>query len=122
MIEYLAHNSHQVNKLHFALLSAAFIFPSFALADTSSIILPTATGTYSEWKPNTAVANWTTVDESSCNGATDYVATSTTAKRDSYSISLSSIPNNSVISAIAVTPCASRATTGTGSSVLNVFY
>lgn len=91
-------------------------------AATSPSLIPTATGTYSEWTPNTGVTHYTTVDETPCNGLTDYVATSTLAKRDSYAIVLSSIPNNSVITAIAIAPCASRATTGTGSSVLNVFY
>lgn len=105
------------------LCCVAFLaLPIFAQAAASPLMLPTATGTYNEWTPNSGTTHYTAVDETTCNGTTDYVATSTIGKRDSYSIALSSIPNNALITNIAIVPCASRASTGSGSSVLNVFY
>lgn len=109
-------------KKLFLLCTALFTLPLLSQAATSPIILPTAAGTYNEWTPKSGTTHYTAVDETPCNGTTDYVATSTIGKRDSYTVALSAIPNNALITAIAIAPCASRATTGTGSSVLNVFY
>ena len=97
--------------------------PSLAsAASTTSPLYPTATGTLSQWKANTAVPNWSTVDEASCNGVTDYASSTTVGKRDSYSISLSSIPDSAMITSIFLVPCASRDQTGVGSTQLDVFY
>ena len=89
-------------------------------ASTTALILPTGSGTYSSWTPSTGVTHYTLVDESSCNGATDYVSTNTLNNRDSYSISLSSIPDGSKITGVSVTPCASRDTNK--SSTMAAFY
>ncbi len=95
-----------------------------ALAVTTGNILPSADGAYLQWrtKPATSTTHYTLIDESSCNGTTDYNFTNTTSNRDSYKTSTSSIPDNVVISSITITPCASRNIAGNGSSALNVFY
>jgi hypothetical protein len=104
------------------ILFAAMFAPSLASAATTPIILPSATGTYSQWTPSTGSTHYTMVDESACNGTTDYVTTSTTGQRDAFVALLSSIPDNSTITNIAIVPCASRASGGGGSATLNVFY
>lgn len=92
---------------------------STALAYSLSV-LPTSSGTYSSWSPSTGTVHYTLVDESSCNGTGDYVSTTAAGNRDSYAVSLASIPDGSVITSIAISPCASRNSNKT--SVMNVFY
>ena len=94
----------------------------FVFATSSSILRPSSEGTYLQWKPSVGTTHYTTVDETTCNGNTDYVATTTVGSRDSYGISLVSIPNGSTITDIAITPCASRHQSGSGSAVMDVFY
>ncbi|MBZ5722929.1 MAG: hypothetical protein LAO03_21520 [Acidobacteriia bacterium] len=101
---------------------AAFGFVThFASASTTGILVPTYEGYYKEWKPSTGSTHYTLVDETPCN-STDYNATTTIAKRDSYGISLSTVGNGAYISQIDIQPCASRQTTGTGTATSNVFY
>jgi len=88
----------------------------------SSTRYPTTDGTYRQWTPSTGATHYTLVDESACNGTTDYVRTSTTGQRDSYGVSLGSISDGATISTIAITPCASRNSSGSGSATLDVFY
>ncbi len=93
-----------------------------ALADTTAALLPTAEGSNLAWTPSTGTTHFTLVDEAACNGVTDYVSVNTVGTRDSYQVSLASVPANATITAIAITPCASRNVTGSGSSTMNVFY
>ena len=93
-----------------------------AHAATTAPLLPSGEGANLAWTPSTGTVHFTTVDESPCNGATDYVSTNTVGGRDSYQVSVTSVPTGATITGIAVTPCASRNGTGSGSSVLNVFY
>lgn len=104
------------------LLGAVFAFSYFASADVTGSLLPSSDGNYLQWTPKTGSTHYTMVDESSCNGTTDYNRTTTVGKRDSYGISLSSVPNGATITAIEITPCASRHQTGNGSATMNVFY
>ena len=108
-----------MNKKYLGLLSLGLV--SVALAATTATLLPTAEGTYLQWTPKSGSTHYTMVDETSCNGTTDYVATTVTGNRDSYQVSLSSIPDGATITNIAVTPCASK-NKSSGSSVMNVFY
>jgi len=62
------------------------------------------------------------VDELSCNGTTDYNYTNTVGNRDSYGVNLASVPDGSTVTAIEITPCASRNQNGNGSATMNVFY
>lgn len=62
------------------------------------------------------------VDESSCDANTSFNRETTVGGRDSYGVSLSSIPNGSTITKIDVTPCASKNTSGGVNTTLNVFY
>lgn len=48
-------------------------------------LLPTGPGDLTQWTPNTAVANWTAVDENPANSA-DYVTAATTGLRDLYAM------------------------------------
>jgi hypothetical protein len=102
-----------------AILLSVSLFTAYA---STVSILPTADGTYTAWTPKTGVTHYTMVDEATCNGTTDYVSTNTVGARDSYVTSLASIPNGSTITAIALTPCASRNSTGAATGILNVFY
>ncbi len=94
---------------------------AIAFASTTASIVPTGAGNYSAWTPSTGTTHYTLVDESSCNGTTDYVSTTGAGNRDSYSVSLASVPNGASITGISITPCASKdATSGTAN--MSVFY
>jgi len=104
-------------------------FSKIAVADTTGNLLPIADGTNRQWTTNdnasSTTPHYTYVDESLCNGTTDFVYTNNTNTRDSYLLNLSSIPDGSYISSISITPCASvnTATTSTApSSTIVVFY
>ena len=88
-------------------LVTSFLLSAVAtvIAASTSSLLPTGEGTYLQWTPKSGSTHYTMVDESSCNGTTDYVSTTVTGSRDSYQVSLSSIPDGSTITNIAVTPC-----------------
>src|SRR3989344_266806 len=92
------------------------------LADVTCALLPVSDGAYLQWTPKTGTTHYTMVDESSCNGTTDYNSTNTVGNRDSYGVSLASVPNGSTITAIEITPFASRTKTGRDSATMNVFY
>ena len=47
-------------------------------------LFPNGAGNYSQWTPSSAVANYTTVDETTPNDDTDYNASSTAGQLDSY--------------------------------------
>lgn len=101
------------------------LFVQSADAAGTGSLMPSADGTYTNWSLSAGGSHYVLVDESSCNGTTDYVRTTTVGDRDSYAVSLASIPNGSTITAIGVTPCASRDLSGGGknaSSKLDVFY
>jgi hypothetical protein len=96
---------------------------SYLEAATTGALLPSGDGTYAAWTPSTGSTHYTLVDETTCNGVTDYVSTLTVGNRDSFAVSLAAVPNGATITQISLTPCASRASTGGGgSATLNVFY
>lgn len=102
---------------------ALFIGSTFtANAAVTGTLLPTSDGTYTAWTPSAGVTHFTLVDEAPCNGTTDYVWTKGAGNRDSFGVSLSSVPLGATITNISIVPCASRDANGGGSSVLNVFY
>lgn len=104
------------------LLSAVFAFAYLAFADGTGTLLPSSDGAYLQWTPKTGSTHYTMVDESSCNGTTDYNSTNTVGNRDSYGVNLSSIPDGATITAIEIAPCASRHQNGNGSATMDVFY
>lgn len=107
------------------LFISTLVFAHIILADTTGDILPSGDGNYTAWTPSSGATHYTMVDEATCNGKTDYNYTDTTGDRDSYVASLSSVSNGSTITAIEITPCASRNKNGGGpgaSAVLDVFY
>ncbi len=87
-----------------------------------STLLPTGAGTYADWTPSTGITHYTLVDETTCNGVTDYVRTTTVGHRDSFAVSLASIPDGSRITRIDVKPCASRQTGGGAAPIMKLFY
>jgi hypothetical protein len=104
-----------------ALLLVLVTFTAYGAV--TGTILPTSGGTYTSWTPNAGVTHYTQVDESTCNGNTDYVSETTVGERDSFGISLAGVPNGATITNIQLTPCASRNSGGGGgSATLNVFY
>ncbi len=105
-----------------ALIGAFSLTTGISFAATTATLLPAGEGTNLAWTPSTGSTHYTMVDESSCNGTADYVSETTVGDRDSYTVSLATIPNNAVITNIALTPCASRNSGGGGSATLNVFY
>lgn len=100
----------------------SFLASGVAFAAVTGDLLPVSDGNYSQWTPSTGSTHATLVDESSCNGKTDYVSTSTTNNRDSYGLDLSSIPNGATITQIDLTPCASKNANGGSNSTGKVFY
>jgi hypothetical protein len=98
------------------------LIPVLALADMSAWTPPSSNGTYLQWTPSSGTAHAALIDESPCNGATDYVSTTTAGNRDSVATSLASVPDGSTITALDVQVCASRNATGTGTNTLKVFY
>lgn len=101
---------------------AALLLAQLVFADSTASILPSSDGAYLQWTPNTGTTHYTRVDESMCNGTTDYNSTNTVGNRDSYGISLAFVPNGSTITAIEITPCASRNQNGRGSATMDIFY
>jgi hypothetical protein len=97
--------------LGLALIAKASVTPS---------ALPTAVGNYNAWTPSAGTTHFTLVDEAICNGNTDFVSTTVLNNKDSYSVSVASVPNGAVITGVAITPCASRNTNQT--SGMAVFY
>lgn len=93
-----------------------------AYANTTSGLLPTSDGDYRQWTPKSGSTHYTQVDESSCNGTSDYNSTNSVGNRDSYGLNLTEISNGSQITKIEIKPCASRNANGNGSATLNVFY
>lgn len=91
-------------------------------AATTGTLLPAGDGNYKQWTPSTGSTHYTLVDEASCNGNTDYVSTTTVNNRDSYTFNLSSVPNNSTITQISITPCVSKNSSGGSNSSFKVFY
>jgi hypothetical protein len=108
-----------INKKYLGLLSLGLISVTFAVVTPA--LSPVGVGAYSAWTSSTRSTHYTLVDETTCNGTTDYVSTSVVGNRDSFAVSLSSIPNGAVITSISVTPCASK-TTSNKVANMSVFY
>lgn len=104
-------------------LALGILLTQLAFANTTGISTPFANGTYLQWTPSAGTTHYTLVDESVCNGTTDYNFTTTVGNRDSYGIIIGSIPNGATISKIDIKPCASRKNMGSGgNTTMNVFY
>ncbi len=93
-----------------------------AAAATTGTLLPVSDGNYTQWIPKSGASHFAMVDETTCNGTTDYNSTTTVNHRDTYGLSLATIPDGSTITQIALTPCASKNTSGGPNSTMNVFY
>ncbi|MBP6949102.1 MAG: fibronectin type III domain-containing protein [Candidatus Pacebacteria bacterium] len=112
-------NKMMMNKKYLGLLVIGSI--NFAFGLTTASILPTGAGSYSAWTPSTGTTHYTLVDESACNGLTDYVSTNVANNRDSYAVSLANVPDGSTITGVSITPCASKSTSNKVAN-MKVFY
>jgi hypothetical protein len=98
------------------------LLATLAYAATTPPLVPVSDGAYTQWTPSTGSAHYALVDESTCNGTTDYNSTNTVGNRDSYGIDLSQIPDGGLITSIGIVPCASKNGNGGNNSTMNVFY
>ena len=122
IIMYKKYGVKGVLSVSAALVLASILSVGNALADSSNSLLPTANGNYTQWTPSTGTNHAANVDETPCNGLTDYNSTTVAGNRDSYTVDISSVPNGATITAIAVQPCASRVTSGGAAPTMNIFY
>jgi hypothetical protein len=108
------------------IVSAACIFPSQSKASTTAVLLPYKDGFYKQLTPSSGTTHYTMVNETLCNGLTNYNSTGTitVAARDSYGISVTSVGmgDGALISQIDVVPCASLGGSGLTTATSNVFY
>lgn len=110
-----------MKKLLIGSMLATFTLTGVSAATTARIV-PSGNGTYSEWNVSPSSSQrYTVVDESSCNSNVDYVSTTVPGAKDSYAVSLNSIPIGSKITNIYIEPCLAK--DGTGStSTATLFY
>jgi hypothetical protein len=105
-----------------ALAVVIALFYAFSVFATSSgALVPSSDGNYTQWTPSTGTSHFALVDETPCN-TTDFNSTTVVGNRDSYGVSLSSVPNGATITQIDIKPCASRVNAGAANPVMNVFY
>ena len=104
-----------------AVALAVVLIGSYAFAATTSSLVPTADGFYTQWTPSTGTSHFALVDEAPCN-STDSVSTTVAGNRDSYATDISSVPNGATITKVDIKPCAARVATGGTNPVMNVFY
>ncbi len=106
------------------ILGIASLFSVYsASADATNGLLPLSDGTYTQWTPSVWGRHFSLVNEPVCNGSLNYNYTNTTWSRDSYAVSLTEVPDGSTITAIAITPCASKNNkSGSVLTTLGVFY
>jgi len=97
------------------------LLTNLALADSTSSLLPTADGNYTQWTTVGSGSHFANIDETPCNGTTDYNRTTTVGNRDSYVVT-DGVPNGARITQIEIKPCASRDSNGGTNPVMNVFY
>lgn len=120
MNEFFSLGKKAVGTLAFLAFAA---IAQAAMADTTGTLLPMSDGTFVQWATSSGTSHYTLVDEAACNGTTDYTYANTVGKRDSYHVSLASIPDGATLTSISISPCASKHTKkGGGSSTLNLFY
>src|SRR4051812_25134137 len=91
-----------------AMASLSFLLFSSSSAFAASVgpLVPTSDGNYSQWTPSTGTSHFANVDDTVCNGGSDYNSTTGVGNRDSYGVSLSSVPDGATITQIDVKPCA----------------
>ncbi|MEQ1849067.1 MAG: fibronectin type III domain-containing protein [Candidatus Peribacteraceae bacterium] len=115
-------NINRLTRLVAVLFVVSIVGTPLAHADVTGTLLPTSDGTYAQWTPSAGATHYTLVDESTCNGTTDYNRETTIGERDSYGVDLSGVSDGSKITQISITPCASKNSGGGSNSTMNVFY
>jgi hypothetical protein len=114
-----------VTKKYFvaaATLAALFLPATQVFASTTGNLLPTADGNMKQFTPSSGISHFALVDETPCNGTTDYNSTTVAGNRDAYTVSITSVPDGAAISKIEIKPCASQSASGNPTPVMNVYY
>ncbi len=107
----------------FVLTLASSVIGLATYAAISPILRPVADGHYTGWSQNVpASGNFSLVNDDYCDGNGTYTYTNTLGNRESYQVSLDSVPPGSVIRTISITPCAANNLPGTISSTMKVFH
>ncbi|PIR89081.1 MAG: hypothetical protein COU07_03250 [Candidatus Harrisonbacteria bacterium CG10_big_fil_rev_8_21_14_0_10_40_38] len=86
--------------------------------------VPTSDGSYQDWTTsNGSGTHYTQVDETPCNGVSDYNFATSTGDRDSYGISLNHVFGTATITSITIYPCAAK-NIGNATTIpeMDVFY
>ena len=106
------------------LVGGTAVWVRFSYAATTNNLTLVSDGYYQQWAISDATSPTHSgmVDETKCNGDTDYTYTTTIGNRDSYTINLSGVPDGYKITAIEITPCASLHAKGYGAPKLSLFY
>jgi hypothetical protein len=90
-------------------LSGMLLSAGIVLAASTGILMPSNDGYYAQWTKSGGTYHYQNVDELNCNGVTDYNYTNVLGRKDSYRISLASLPSYATITSIEVSPCAWKA-------------
>ncbi|MBU2566807.1 hypothetical protein KKG46_04590 [Patescibacteria group bacterium] len=111
------------------LLACALIFTAQdVFAFTTSPLRPIGNGAYTNFAGAGGwwfMADYTRVDEITCNGTYDYVYATSTGMKESFVVTSTTAFASSTITKIEIVPCASRIETGgmfAKLSKMNVFY
>lgn len=110
--------------VYVVLLFNFLTFTNIAFGATVNL-LPVDDGHYLEWQTSTSTQHFSLVDDTVCNGTTDYVftpASTSSTPFDSYKLDITSIPFTAKVTDISIVPCASRNNSLVGTSTLDVFY
>jgi hypothetical protein len=84
------------------------VLAALVYAASTSSLSPTSDGSYTQWSPSSGSTHYTMVNETPCStGDSDYVLGLHwgTNIRDSYQLTITSIPNGSTITRVDVTVC-----------------
>jgi hypothetical protein len=107
-------------KLLMGVASLSVLIPMAAFAANTGWLTPSSFGSYSQFDKVGSLSNYQNVDEGTCNGDSDYNYTTVVDERDSYTISLSGIPDGSFLDSIDFDPCMGKysGTSGDGTNAV----
>jgi len=110
-----------LGAMRIALLASALAGGTSA-AEVTGTVLPSGDTANAGWRPRSGSVHYAMVNDASCNGTVNYNYTDQTGRRDAYRFALAAVPDGARITALTVTPCASRHSTGSGVPVMSAFY
>jgi len=105
------------------IITAFFVFTAgIVSADILDPVSLIGDGYYRDWSVSGSAIHYKNVDETPCNKVTDYNYTRVANDRDSYVVDTAVFPEDSVITKIEISPCASGYYDAYQVPVLDVFY